>query len=105
MTPEQEIRRAGDAKHVIDNPVFQDAKKEIYEKLRHVRRTISTNVSPEQIADLVRIEQVADQFFDYFELVLQTGRMAEAHLEQARAQQSLKDRGLALFRTIGRNVF
>jgi hypothetical protein len=105
MTPEQEIRRAGDAKHVIDNPVFQDAKKEIYEKLRHVRRTISTNVSPEQIADLVRVEQVADQFFDYFELVLQTGRMAEDHIAQDRAQQSLKDRGLALFRTIGRNVF
>ena len=105
MTPEQEIRRAGDAKHVIDNPVFQDAKKEIYEKLRHVRRTISTNVSPEQIADLVRVEQVADQFFDYFELVLQTGRMAEDHIAQDRAQQGLKERGLALFRTIGRNVF
>jgi hypothetical protein len=105
MTPEQEIRQAGDARHVIDNPVFQAAKKEIYEKLRHVRRTISTNVSPEQIADLVRVEQVADQFFDYFELVLQTGRMAEDHLQQDRAQRTLKDRGLELFRTIGRNVF
>ncbi len=105
MTPEQEIRQAGDARHVIDNPVFQAAKKEIYDKLRHVRRTISTNALPEQIADLVRIEQVADQFFDYFELVLQTGRLAEDHLQQDRAKQTLKDRGLALFRTIGRNTF
>jgi hypothetical protein len=104
-TPEQKIREAGDARHVLENPVFQAAKKEIYEKLRHVRRTISTNVSPEQIADLVRVEQVADQFFDYFELVIQSGKMAEAHLEQDRAQQNLRDRGLALFRTIGRNVF
>lgn len=105
MTPQEEIRLAGDARHVLDNPVFQAAKKEIYEKLRHVRRTISTNVSPEQIADLVRVEQVADQFFDYFELVIQTGKMGEAHLAQEQAQQSFKDRGLALFRTIGRNVF
>jgi hypothetical protein len=104
-TPQEEIRRAGDARHVIDNPVFQDAKKEIYDKLRHVRRTISTNVSPEQIADLVRVEQVADQFFDYFELVLQTGKMAEAHLAEQQSQQTLRERGLALFRTIGRNHF
>jgi glutamine synthetase adenylyltransferase len=104
-TPEQKIREAGDARHVIDNPVFQAAKKEIYDKLRQVRRTVSTNINPEQIADLVRVEQVADQFFDYFELVLQSGWMAEAHLEQDRAQAGLKERGLALFRTIGRNVF
>jgi glutamine synthetase adenylyltransferase len=104
-TNEQKIREAGDARHVLDNPVFVAARKEIYDKLRQARRTMSTSVAPEQIADLVRVEQVADQFFDYFELVIQTGRMAEQHLEQDRAQQTLKERGLALFRTIGRNGF
>jgi hypothetical protein len=104
-TPQEKIREAGDARHVLDNPTFQAAKKEIYEKLRSARRTMSTSIDSAAIADLVRVEQVADQFFDYFELVLQTGKMAEAYLEQDRAQAGLKERGLALFRTIGRNVF
>ena len=105
MTPQEEIRAAGDAKHILDNPFFLKAKAEIYDKLRMARRNIATHVAPEQVADLVRVEQIADQFFDYFELVLQTGKLAQAHIDEAQGQQTLRERGLAMFRTIGRNHF
>lgn len=104
-TPQEELRAAGDAQHVLDNPIFQKAKAEVYEKLRRSRQIIATHVSAEQVADLVRVEQVADQFFDYFELVLQTGKLAQQHLDDQANRKGLVDRGLALFRTMGRNSF
>lgn len=103
-TPQEELRAAGDARHVLDNPVFQKARAELYEKLRQARKAAPITAS-EVHARLIIMEQLADQFFDYFEFVLQTGKMAQATLDQESGQQSLKERGLALFRTLGRNVF
>lgn len=101
-TLEQKIREAGDARHVLDNPLFQAAKVELYEKIRQARKQ-----APISAADLhmklIVMEQLADQFFDYFELVLQSGKLAQHELDQDNAQQSLRNRGLAFFRTIGRN--
>lgn len=103
-TPQEELRAAGDAQHVLDNPIFQKARDELYEKLRQARKQAPITAS-DLHAKLIIMEQLADQFFDYFEFVLQSGKMAQAALDQEVAQQSLKDRGLALFRTLGRNVF
>lgn len=103
-TPEEQLRAAGDARHVLDNPVFQKARAELYDKLRQARRQAPITAH-DLHAQLIIMEQLADQFFDYFELVLQTGKMAQAHLDETQSQQSLKERGLALFRTLGRNVF
>ena len=104
MTPQEELRAAGDARHVLDNPVFQKAKADLYDKLRQARR-VAPITATEMHARLIITEQIADQFFDYFELVLQTGKLAQAHLDEGASQAGLKERGLALFRTIGRNVF
>lgn len=103
-TPQEDLRAAGDAHHVLDNPVFQKARAELYEKLRQARKSAPITASDVH-AKLIIMEQLADQFFDYFELVLQTGKLAQAHLDEESTQQSLKERGLALFRTLGRNTF
>jgi hypothetical protein len=104
MSPEEELRAAGDARHVLDNPLFQKAKADLYDKLRQARKSAPITAS-ELHAKLIITEQIADQFFDYFELVLQTGKLAQKHLDETASQQGLKERGLALFRTLGRNVF
>lgn len=101
---DQRIREAGDAQHILGNPLFEAAKAELYEKIRQARKQ-----APISAADLhmklIVMEQLADQFFDYFTLVLQSGKLAQHELDQANAQQTLKDRGLAFFRAIGRNGF
>jgi hypothetical protein len=103
-TPQEELRAAGDARHVLDNPVFQKAKADLYDRLRQARKAAPIGAT-ELHARLIITEQVADQFFDYFELVLQTGKLAQAHIDETASQQGLKERGLALFRTLGRNHF
>lgn len=103
-TLEEQLRAAGDARHVLDNPVFQAARADLYERMRQARKQAPITAH-DLHAKLIIMEQLADQFFDYFELVLQTGKLAQAHLDEESTQRSLRDRGLALFRTLGRNVF
>lgn len=104
MSDQDDLRAAGDARHVLDNPVFQKAKADLYERLRQARKAVPIGAT-DQHTRLIITEQVADQFFDYFELVLQTGKIAQAHIAEDASQHGLKERGLALFRTLGRNTF
>lgn len=104
MTPQEELRTAGDARHVLDNPVFQKAKDDLYDRIRQARKAAPITAA-EMHTRLIIMEQLADQFFDYFELVLQTGKLAQDHIDETASQQGLKERGLALFRTLGRNTF
>lgn len=102
MTPQEEIRFAGDARHIIDQPLFLKAKEEIYRKLREARQTLATTMDPATAMDLVRVEQIADQFFDYFTMVMQTGRLAEQHMAEINAQEAKRQSGMKLFGLFGR---
>jgi hypothetical protein len=100
----EEIRDSGDARHIIEQPLFLKAKEEVYGKLRQARQQMLTRSDPQAAMDLVRLEQIADQFFDYFEGVLQTGKLAQQRLDEQRVQDEHKKRGLALFGMFGRGA-
>jgi hypothetical protein len=101
-TPQEEVRFAGDARFILEQPLFLKAKEEIYSKLRAARQSLSTKTDPQAAMDLVRLEQIADQFFAYFDLVLQTGRLAEQHLADQSVQEAKRQSGLKLFSMFGR---
>lgn len=103
MTPEQELRRAGDARSVIESALFQEARKNLEDQLASLRRSVPLR-DTDMHTRLILMEQLSGQFFAFFEQLAQTGRMAELHLQEMRERQSLMDRGLAIFRTGGRNA-
>lgn len=103
MTPQEEVRAAGDARHILGQPLFLKAKAEVYEKLRQARSKLAISPDPQAAMDLIRTEQVADMFFEHFEMVLQTGQLAAQHLADFDAAQMKKQSGLRLFHMFGRN--
>jgi hypothetical protein len=102
MTPDEEVRRAGEARQVLDAPIFQQARKNLEDQMAQLRRNVPIRET-EMHTRLILMEQLADRFFGYFEQLAQTGRMAEIHMAEERERQSMIDRGLAMFRTTGRN--
>ena len=97
-----EVIRAGEARQILEAPIFVAARKNLEEQLASLRRA-----SPIRDTDmhtrLVLMEQLMGSFFAYFEQLAQTGRMAEMQLRQEEEKRSALDRGLAWFRTSGRN--
>jgi hypothetical protein len=103
MTLEEEIRRAGEARQVLDAPVFQAARKDIEAQLAQLRRTVPIRET-EMHTRLILMEQLWANLLGYFEQIAQTGKMAELQIQEARRKQSLVEQGLAIFRTGGRNA-
>lgn len=102
MTPDEELRRGGEARQMIDSVIFQQARADLEGQLAGLRRAVPIR-DQEMHTRLILMEQLSGQFFAYFEQLAQTGRMAEMHLRDQREKQSMLDRGLAIFRTGGRN--
>ena len=103
MTPQEEARLAGDAQHIVTQPLFTRAKGEVYENLRQARAKLAVSPDPQAAMDLIRLEQVANMFFDYFESIMLTGKMANQRLAEFEAAQAKRDSGLKLFSMFGRN--
>jgi hypothetical protein len=101
-TPQEEVRFAGDARHILDQPLFVKAKEEIYSNLRAARQKLKTSTDPQASMDLVRLEQVADMFFEYFEQILLTGRLGAQRLAEEDAAEAKRASGLRLFSLFGR---
>lgn len=103
MTPETEIRRAGDARQILDAPIFVEAKKHIEEQLAQVRRSVPIR-DTEMHTRLILMEQLWGNLLGYFEQLAQTGKFAEAALVEKERQRGIIERGVAMFRTGGRNA-
>lgn len=93
--------RAGEARQILDAPIFQAARKQLEDQLAQVRRAAPIR-DTDLHTRLILMEQLAANFFDYFEQIAQTGRMAEIQLRQEEERKSLIERGIAMFRTHGR---
>src|SRR6185312_4084350 len=81
MTPDQELQRAREAQRMTEDPMFKEAREAIYARLRAAR----ISAAPSDIAthtQLIQAEQIADQFFSFFDFALQTGKMAQAHIDE-----------------------
>lgn len=103
MSPEQELARAGEARQMLNAPLFQEARADLERQLAEVRRTVPISAT-EMHTRLILMEQLKEQFFDYFEQLAQTGRLVELQIEQEKQRRSLLEKGVAMFRTGGRNA-
>lgn len=102
MTPEEELRRAGEARQILNSALFIEARKNLEEQLASLRRSVPIRET-EMHTRLIIMEQLKESFFGFFEQLAQTGRMAELHLQEKERQRSLLEKGLLMFRTAGRN--
>ena len=102
MTPDEELRRAGEAEQILRFPIFEEACKNIEGQLAQLRRVVPISDSGMHTR-LILMEQLWGNLLGYFEQLAQTGKMARIQLEQEEQKRSLMERGIAMFRTTGRN--
>jgi hypothetical protein len=102
MTPEQERLRAGEAEQLLKSPMFQEAKKHLEEQLAHIRNTVPISDS-DMHTRVILMGQLANTFFSYFEKIMQTGKFADMRLREEQEKRTLAERGVALWRQMGRN--
>jgi hypothetical protein len=103
MTPEQEIQRAGEARQLLNSPMFIAARDHLRAQLAESRRLVPMTAT-DMHTRLILAEQVMGYFFDYFEQIAQTGQLAQMRLEQEEKRRSLMEQGIAMFRQFGRNA-
>lgn len=103
MSLESEVQRAGEARQVLESQVFIDARKYIDDTLAQLRRNVPIRET-EMHTRLILMEQLWGNLLGFFEQLAQSGRMAEIKLAEEQRQRNLIERGLAVFRTTGRNA-
>lgn len=102
MTTEEELQRAQQALRLLDDPMFKAAREDLYGQLKAARASAPTTDSNLH-SKLILMEQMADRFFGYFELIAQTGKFARLQLDQDEARKkSFADRMLS-YANWGRN--
>lgn len=86
MAPEEEIRRGGDAAHVLDSSIFIEARKRvldgIHEQMKRVPMADQTMHSR-----LIMTLQCWNVLESYLEQIKQTGEIAEFQIQQQEEQK------------------
>jgi hypothetical protein len=103
MTPEQEVQRAGEARQIIQSPIFIQAKEHLIGQLRESRRMVPMTAT-DMHTRLILAEQVMGYLFDFFDQIAQTGQLADMRLQEEERRRSLMEQGVAMFRKMGRNL-
>jgi len=77
----EELRRADDAKRLLDNPLFKEAFKTIREEL--IKHLLNTRVAEELERDRLYITiKALDLVEQHIQSVLETGKLAEREQEE-----------------------
>ena len=77
----EELRRADEAKRLLDNPLFQEAFKTIREEL--IKHLLNTRVAEEMERDRLYITiKALDLVEQHIQSVLETGQLAEKEQEE-----------------------
>lgn len=103
MDLQTEIQRAGEARQILDSPLFQAAKAAIEERLLQARRAVPIK-DTDMHTRLILMDQLWGSLLDYFEQIALSGKMADIQLRDAEARQTLAQQGIAMFRRFGRNL-
>lgn len=85
MTSEQqekELRRAGEARQILDSSLFREARADIEGKLADMRRRVPITAT-DMHTRLILMDQLWGYVLDYFEQTAQTGKLAELQLKEA----------------------
>jgi len=84
-TPEQEVIRAGQARQIVESPLWIEACQRIEAGLAAQRRAVPMRET-EMHTRLIIAEQLWSQFTDFFTEVMDSGRMAEFQIQQKRSR-------------------
>ena len=103
MNPNQELLRAREAQQLLDSALFQEARKSIEGQLATIRRTVPLK-DTDMHTRVIIMGQLWDSLLGYFEQLALTGKMAEMQLREEEQRRGLIERGIAMFRTGGRNA-
>jgi len=103
MNLEEEMRRAGEARQMLDAPLFQQARKVIEEQMALARQRVPID-NTLMHTRLILMEQVAQSFFGYFEQIAQTGKLAQFELDQQEQKQRSFAERILSFRSAGRSA-
>jgi hypothetical protein len=103
MTPEEAYRRSAEAKQIIEAPLFLEARKFLDDQLAQLRRDVPIRET-EMHTRIILMEQIAQKFYSFFELLAQTGKMEAVRLADEERRKSVMEQGLALFRRNGRSA-
>jgi glycine cleavage system aminomethyltransferase T len=98
-SPEEQERRANEARGILDHPLFVEALRSVEASLKHAReRAPLTDVATH--TKLILMEQCQAQLVEYLRNVMMTGELAKATLlREGRALQRMQAafrRGLRL---------
>lgn len=87
-TPQEELVRAGQARQIIESPLFLEMRQAIEAQLLADRRAISIR-DTDMHTRLIITEKLWGYLMDWFQQTAETGKMAAIQIQQER---SLKDR-------------
>ena len=102
MNLEDEQRRGGEARRMLETDVFKAAREDVYGQLRAARLAAPTTDTLLH-SKLILMEQVADRFFGYFEQLAQTGQMADMELSKQRDRWRDHAARIQAYQASGRN--
>lgn len=87
---------------MLDSPIFQAAQKHVEEQLAFIRNRVPIQ-DTEMHTRVILMGQLWNLLTGYFEQIAQTGQMVQIKLREEEQRRSLIERGIAMFRTSGRN--
>lgn len=103
MSPEEEIQRAREAEQMLRTPLFEAARAHIGEQLRTLRQKVPI-YNGEMHTRLILMEQIAEQFFGYFERIAQTGKLAQIEIDKRSTARRVFEDGIRRYQQGGRNL-
>lgn len=103
MSPEDELRKANEAKQLLDHPLIKEAMENLEGQLRQLRRNVPPGQS-DMHTRIILMEQMADKLFGYLENLALTGRFAAIEIERATAARRMYEMGLKAYQSFGRNA-
>lgn len=98
-----EVRRAGEARQILDSTMFKDALADLDSQMKNLRRAVPIKET-EMHTRLIMMEQLYGYLIAYFEQIAVTGKMANIQLEEQSMRQKMMEQGVAMFRKLGRNA-
>ena len=83
-TPEQEVARAGEARRLLDSPLFIEMRVRVESTMAAQRRAVPVR-DTDMHTRLILMEQLWGNVIDFFEQTAQTGQMAQLQIQQQRS--------------------
>lgn len=82
MTPQERVDRGAEARRLIENPVYQEAKNKLLEQIGFLRREVPPR-DQEGAMRLIQMEQTVLKTYMYLENFVKDGELAAKELDKA----------------------